>query len=103
MTARKASMRITREIWEWITEARLRVCRFAILAIALIAWSASAQTNLTFFRAGDSTRADKPLVPAYPERGWGQLLPLYFKPSVRVENHAMNGRSTRSFIAERRW
>jgi lysophospholipase L1-like esterase len=96
-------MPIMWEIRKPVTEVSLRVRRFAILAVALMAWSAGAQTNLTLFMAGDSTMADKPLVPAYPERGWGQLLPLYFKASVRVENHAMNGRSTRSFIAERRW
>jgi lysophospholipase L1-like esterase len=52
---------------------------------------------------GDSTMADKPLIPAYPERGWGQMLPMYFKPEVRVANHARNGRSSKSFIAEGRW
>jgi lysophospholipase L1-like esterase len=86
-----------------VTETSFRIRRFALLAFALMACSATAQTNLTLFMAGDSTMADKPLVPAYPERGWGQLLPLYFKSSMRVENHAMNGRSTRSFIAEKRW
>jgi lysophospholipase L1-like esterase len=52
---------------------------------------------------GDSTMANKPIIPANPERGWGQLLPMYFKDSVRVENYAQNGRSTKSFIAEGRW
>jgi lysophospholipase L1-like esterase len=57
----------------------------------------------TIFMIGDSTMANKPVVPANPERGWGQLLPLYFKDSVRIDNHAMNGRSGKSFIAEGRW
>lgn len=47
--------------------------------------------------------ANKPLFPAQPERGWGQLLPLYFQESVRIENRAMNGRSTKSFRDEGRW
>lgn len=59
--------------------------------------------TVTVFMIGDSTMADKPLVPAQPERGWGQLLPLYFKRQVRVENHAVNGRSSRSFRDEGRW
>jgi lysophospholipase L1-like esterase len=59
--------------------------------------------GFTLFLAGDSTLADKPLIPANPERGWGQLLPLYFQESVRVENHAVNGRSTKSFLDEGRW
>lgn len=61
------------------------------------------QRAFTIFMIGDSTMADKPLVPPNPERGWGQLLPMYFQESVRVENHAANGRSARSFIAEGRW
>jgi lysophospholipase L1-like esterase len=47
--------------------------------------------------------ANKPVIPANPERGWGQLLHMYFQVSARVENHAQNGRSTKSFIAEGRW
>lgn len=47
--------------------------------------------------------ANKPVIPPNPERGWGQMLHMYFKDSLRVENYAQNGRSTRSFIAEGRW
>lgn len=46
--------------------------------------------------------ADKPLEDN-PERGWGQLLPEYFNDQIKIENHARNGRSTRSFIYEGRW
>ncbi len=53
--------------------------------------------------AGDSTMSNKPLRPAFPERGWGQMLPLYFLNTVRIENHAANGRSTKSFQTEGRW
>ncbi|MDI6804928.1 MAG: rhamnogalacturonan acetylesterase [Bacteroidota bacterium] len=51
---------------------------------------------------GDSTMADKP-IEDNPERGWGQMLPIFFDSSVIVENHAKNGRSTRTFLAENRW
>lgn len=51
---------------------------------------------------GDSTMAHKP-DQEYPERGWGQLLPLFFDSTIIIENHAKNGRSTRSFIYEGRW
>ena len=54
------------------------------------------------YMAGDSTMANKPLA-ENPERGWGQLLPEFFTDRVVIENHAMNGRSTRSFIYEGRW
>src|SRR5262249_27800394 len=47
--------------------------------------------------------ANKPVEPPQPERGWGQLLPIYFKPPVRILNLAMNGRSSKSFRAEGLW
>jgi lysophospholipase L1-like esterase len=59
--------------------------------------------GFTVFLVGDSTMADRPLTPSSPERGWGQMLPLYFKESVRVENHASCGRSSKSFRDEGRW
>jgi lysophospholipase L1-like esterase len=66
--------------------------------------SASETTNgFTVHLIGDSTMADKPLLPANPERGWGQLLPIYFNDNVKVVNYAMNGRSSKSFIDEGRW
>jgi lysophospholipase L1-like esterase len=59
--------------------------------------------EITVHLIGDSTMANKPVIPANPERGWGQMLHMYFKDSVRVENYAQNGRSTKSFINEKRW
>ncbi len=58
--------------------------------------------RVTAFMIGDSTMADKPLADN-PERGWGQLLPMYFDDRVVIKNHAVNGRSTKSFIDEGRW
>ncbi len=58
--------------------------------------------NPTIFLLGDSTMADKPLV-GNPERGWGMALPYFLKNGIRVENHARNGRSTKSFLREGRW
>ncbi|MEI9956532.1 MAG: glycosyl hydrolase family 28 protein [Ferruginibacter sp.] len=54
------------------------------------------------FLIGDSTCANKPLEDN-PERGWGQLLPNYFTKDVEIQNHALNGRSTKSFINEHHW
>lgn len=47
--------------------------------------------------------ANKPKDPPNPETGWGQALPAWLTDSVHVANHAMNGRSTKSFIDEGRW
>lgn len=58
---------------------------------------------ITVFMIGDSTMADKNLTGGNPERGWGQMLPGYFSEAIRVDNHAVNGRSSKSFIDEGRW
>lgn len=52
---------------------------------------------------GDSTMADKPPLPVFPERGWGQLLREFMVEPARLVNHAANGRSTRRFVDEGRW
>jgi len=62
-----------------------------------------AAAGFTVYMTGDSTMADYAVVPAQALRGWGQMLHMYFKNGVRVDNHAMSGRSCRSFIAEGRW
>src|SRR6266576_2534279 len=62
-----------------------------------------AQQPITVYLAGDSTMAQK-LPEKRPETGWGEALPACFDESkVRIDNHAQNGRSTKSFIAEKRW
>ena len=61
------------------------------------------QGAVTIYLAGDSTMAEK-TADKRPETGWGEKLQAFFDPTkVRVENHAKNGRSTRSFIAEKSW
>jgi pectinesterase len=58
---------------------------------------------ITIYLAGDSTMAEK-LPEKRPETGWGEFVQQFFnRDSVRVENHARNGRSTRTFITENRW
>lgn len=59
--------------------------------------------ELTVFMIGDSTMANKNTEGGNPERGWGQMLPAFFSEQIRVSNHAMNGRSSKSFIDEGRW
>ncbi|MBX2898465.1 MAG: rhamnogalacturonan acetylesterase [Cyclobacteriaceae bacterium] len=58
--------------------------------------------KLTVYLIGDSTIATKP-VSAFPETGWGMPFATFFDSTVVVENHAMNGRSTRTFLSENRW
>lgn len=61
------------------------------------------KTPIVVYLAGDSTLAEKK-VEKRPETGWGEKLQQYFDVrKVRIENHAQNGRSTKSFIDEGRW
>lgn len=57
---------------------------------------------ITIYTIGDSTMANKK-AEVYPETGWCQVLGDYFDESVTVRNHAVNGRSSKSFIDEGRW
>jgi lysophospholipase L1-like esterase len=56
----------------------------------------------TIHMIGDSTMANKSRLD-HPERGWGQLFPEFVKSPAKVANHALNGRSTKSFIDEGHW
>lgn len=64
---------------------------------------AAQKKTITVYLAGDSTMAEK-LAEKRPETGWGEKLQQYFDvKKVKIENHAQNGRSTKSFIGEGRW
>lgn len=77
--------------------------KVALLLILLLGLTAFGKEPRTVFLAGDSTMAQK-LPEKRPETGWGEQLQKFFDESrVRIENHAQNGRSTRTFIAEGRW
>ena len=77
---------------------------FALLLINSIIFCQEEFPNRkTIFMIGNSTMADKPYKNGNPEKGWGQIFPLYFKEEIKIENHAVNGRSTKSFIDEGRW
>lgn len=77
--------------------------RLAALALAIITTLPAHSAPVSVYLIGDSTVADKPDPEHNPERGWGQALPALLGKNVVVHNHAVNGRSTKSFIAEGRW
>lgn len=58
---------------------------------------------VTIFMIGDSTMANKNITGGNPERGWGMMLPGFFSEDIYIDNHAVNGRSSKSFIDEGRW
>jgi lysophospholipase L1-like esterase len=48
--------------------------------------------------------ADKVKPDENPEKGWCQVLPSFFDLNkITIDNRAVNGRSTKSFINENRW
>ncbi|MFC8126584.1 rhamnogalacturonan acetylesterase [Streptomyces sp. NPDC057302] len=62
----------------------------------------AAQRASTLYIAGDSTAAQK-YTDVAPETGWGMALPFFLHDRrLRVANHAMNGRSSKSFADEGR-
>lgn len=71
-----------------------------LLCMASGAWAAD---SLRIYLIGDSTCATKKLDKQNPERGWGHMFQPLFDETVLVENHAVNGRSTKSFRDEGRW
>ncbi|WP_149274760.1 rhamnogalacturonan acetylesterase [Pareuzebyella sediminis] len=74
-----------------------------VLFLALwMAFLGSAQ-EITIYCIGDSTMADKENPDKNPEHGWAQVLSEFFTDSVKVDNRAVNGRSSKSFIVEKRW
>ena len=49
------------------------------------------------FWAGDSTVQTNDYS-TFPQTGIGQVFPIFLKEGYQVENHAKNGRSTKSFL-----
>ena len=75
---------------------------FVTFALLLFA-SALPEKTTTIFIIGDSTAANKDISKGKLERGWGMVLQSYFDDNIRVDNRALNGRSSLSFINEGRW
>ncbi|CAL9347239.1 hypothetical protein SUDANB58_00390 [Streptomyces sp. enrichment culture] len=88
---------------------RRRMASLAVAATALCAAAAlpaspaSAVTDdgITVYLAGDSTVQSYD--PYYaPQAGWGQMLDRHLSDDVVVENHAIGGRSSRTFVEQGR-
>lgn len=71
------------------------------LSIILLALTFNKE-KITVYIIGDSTAANK-LRTAFPETGWGMELSSFFNQNVKIDNRAVNGRSTKSFLNEKRW
>jgi len=72
------------------------------IVLTLCSFVLSEPEKITIYLIGDSTVCTQPLSQA-PVTGWGTPFAVFFDKTVKVENHAKGGRSTRTFIGENRW
>ena len=73
-----------------------------ILSLFSLAAFKAEPVKQRIFLIGDSTMANKKAIDA-PETGWGQVFHRLFTDAVEIQNHAVNGRSTRSFRTLGHW
>ncbi|MEU2925125.1 rhamnogalacturonan acetylesterase [Streptomyces sp. NPDC007251] len=71
------------------------------LAFSVGGVAQAARRPRTLYIAGDSTAAQKYAGEA-PETGWGMALPFFLHKGWEVDNRAVNGRSSKSFVDEGR-
>jgi pectinesterase len=75
---------------------------FLLIGVFMLSLTLPQQQKVKVYMVGDSTMANK-AANKFPETGWGQVFNECFNSNVTIANHAQNGRSTKSFINEKRW
>ncbi len=81
-----------------------KICNILLIVGVMSLLSAFTQDHpVTVFMIGDSTMANKDTTNGKQERGWGMMLQPFFNAPYVIDNHAVNGRSSKSFIDEGRW
>lgn len=75
--------------------ARWQVWLYAALLLTCMAACSASPPRILI--AGDSTASSYEQV-RYPRMGWGQVVGQYLRPDIVVHNHAVSGRSTRSYV-----
>ncbi|WP_264550746.1 rhamnogalacturonan acetylesterase [Flavobacterium sp. N2038] len=75
--------------------------KYILITFLITTFSFAQKTTL--YCIGDSTMANKKNPDKNPEHGWAQVLQPFFSDNIVVVNKAVNGRSTKSFINEKRW
>lgn len=82
----------------------MNILKKVFLLVSFVLGTINLQSQeLNLFLIGDSTMSDKKNPEENPEHGWGQVLPELLIDEIKVDNHAVNGRSSRSFIGQDRW
>jgi lysophospholipase L1-like esterase len=75
---------------------------FLLLSAMVFTMAFTSVEKPVVYLVGDSTMSEK-RISSYPETGWGMPFEDYFNDEIEIENHARNGRSTRTFVEEGRW
>lgn len=75
---------------------------FLPLLVFFMAFAVPDKKKITIWLCGDSTMSIKEKK-AFPETGWGMPFVYFWDTTVRIENLAKNGRSTKTFISEKLW
>ena len=76
--------------------------KFFLISIAFASLAVSDSISFTIHIVGDSTVCNYN-EKAYPQTGWGQVIGYFFDGArVRINNAAIGGRSSRTFIEEGR-
>ncbi len=88
-----------------LTPALPRALVATTLLLALPALVNAEEKKVRIAMVGDSTMASYPNPPKdRPDlHGWGQVFGACFGPRVVILNHAASGRSTKSFMVQKRW
>ncbi|MFG3342716.1 RICIN domain-containing protein [Glycomyces sp. NPDC048151] len=95
------------DVWEWSIALGSRLSQYDNAGGQNQQWklvpadAAPASGNPTIYIASDST-AQTYNSTAYPMTGWGQKLGVFMDANTRIANHAIGGRSSRSFIEQGR-
>jgi lysophospholipase L1-like esterase len=80
----------------------MKIKLFVISLLPIMAILLPPKKKIKVWLIGDSTMSVKE-VKARPETGWGMPFVYFWDSTVTVDNRAMNGRSTRTFMEEKRW
>lgn len=81
-----------------------RITLIMLTLIGLTAFIAKEKTKPVFFIIGDSTVRNGDGSGKNQQWGWGSFIAQHVDTnSLKVENHAIGGRSSRTFITEGRW
>lgn len=81
---------------------RVRLFSFILCFFSLMAFAFPEKKKIKIYLIGDSTMCNYE-TNRLPLMGWGMPFANFFDSTVKIENKARGGRSTRTFISENRW